>query len=147
MKLILEINKKVACPFSDKFFSNIVQKTIELSGYRFLNQKNVNISLAIIGDAEMKKINLQFRKKDSSTDVLSFPNYKKKQLFETKEKELYLGEILVSFPYIKKSAKIRNIKVESELSYVVSHGVLHCLGFAHGKEMFRIQDLATENKK
>jgi probable rRNA maturation factor len=147
MKLTLEINRKVSCPYSDKFFSDIVKKTIGLSRYRFLNRKKVNVSLAIIADAEMKKINFQFRKKNCSTDVLSFPNFRKKQLFETKEKDLFLGEILVSFPYIKKSAKIRNIKIENELGYVVSHGVLHCLGFAHGKEMFEIQNLAIQNKK
>ena len=140
MKIILEINKKAACPVSNKFFSNVVQETIELSGYRFLKLKNVTVSLAIIGNSEMKKINKQFRKKDCSTDVLSFPNFKKNDLLKVKEKDLFLGEILISFPYIKKSAKIRNIEIKEELGYVVSHGVLHCLGFVHGKKMFEIQD-------
>lgn len=145
MKLNLEINKKVACPFSEKFFKSVVEKTIELSGYRFLSSKSTTLSLAIIGDNEMKKINRQFRKKNCPTDVLSFPNYKEKELIKEKNRELFLGEILLSFPYIKKSAKMRDIKINEELISVVSHGVLHCLGFSHGKKMFEIQETVIKN--
>lgn len=144
MKLILEINKKVSCPFSNNFFSGIVQKTIELSGYRFLKRKNVTASLAVIGNGEIKKINRRFRKKDCATDVLSFSNYRKNQLLREKRGELFLGEILVSFPCIKKSAKIKGVGIKDELGRVVSHGVLHCLGFKHGKKMFEIQDSVVE---
>lgn len=147
MKLTLEINKKIACLISDNFFSGVARKTIELSSYRFLGSKNIILSLAVIGNDEMKKINRQFRKKDCATDVLSFPNYKKDQLSRLKEKTLFLGEILIDFPYIKKSAKMRDIEIKDELGYVVSHGILHCLGFSHGKKMFEIQNLVSKNKK
>lgn len=140
MKIALEINKKVVCPISEKFFSKIARKTVELSGYRFLCDKKLNFSLAVIGDAEMRKLNMAYRKKDCTTDVLSFPNYKLKELEKQKEKNLFLGEIIISFPYLKKSAKIRSMKIEDEVGYIFSHGVLHCLGFEHGKKMFGIQD-------
>lgn len=144
MKINLEINKKVVCPISENYFSKIIKKTVELSGYRFLNMKNLSFSLAVVGDAEMKGLNMKYRKKDCSTDVLTFANFKLKELEKQEEKNLFLGEIIISFPYLKKSARIRKVKVEDEVGYIVSHGVLHCLGFKHGKEMFKLQEKAIQ---
>ncbi len=125
MKLNLEINKKVTCPFSDNFFLKIAKKTIELSGCRFLfSKKNVSISLAIIGNKEIRAINNNFRKKNCPTDVLSFSNFSSNRLKKEKGREIFLGEIVISFPYVKNSAKMENKEVGRELAHVFSHGIL-----------------------
>ena len=68
-----------------------------------LYKKNILIcSLLLSGTKEIKKLNKKFRKKNRSTDVLSFPFYEKKQLRIQikKEKEIYLGDIIINFPKV-----------------------------------------------
>ena len=61
-------------------------------------------TLLLSGNKEIKKLNKKFRKKNKSTDVLSFPFYKKKDLKDVlkKEKEVYLGDIIINLNKIKK---------------------------------------------
>jgi probable rRNA maturation factor len=141
MKIILGINKKSACPISGKFLEKVVWETIKESGLRFLNQKEINISLAFLAAREIKKINKSYRQKDSNTDILSFSNYRKKEdLKREKKKIVYLGELLADYEYIKKSAKVNRIGAKDELAYVISHGILHLLGMKHSQKMFALQD-------
>jgi probable rRNA maturation factor len=141
MKIILDINNKSAFPISGKLLKKIVSKTIEKSGSHFLGKKNINLSLAFLTAGEIKKINKCYRKKNSSTDVLSFANYRsKKALIKEKSKSIYLGELLFDYEYIKKSAKVNRVSTNIELTYVISHGILHLLGMKHSQKMFTLQD-------
>ena len=55
------------------------------------------------GNKEIRHLNKKFRKKNKSTDVLSFPFYTKKELLKRfkKEKEVYLGDIIININKIK----------------------------------------------
>ena len=59
------------------------------------------------GSKEIKHLNKKFRKKNKSTDVLSFPFYSKKELNKKfkKEKEVYLGDIIINLNKLKKEFK------------------------------------------
>ena len=61
-------------------------------------KKNIFCTLLLSGDKEIKYLNKKFRKKSKSTDVLSFPFHTKKDLKKKllKEKEIYLGDIIVN---------------------------------------------------
>jgi probable rRNA maturation factor len=107
-------------------------ETIELSKVGFLGK--LDLSLAIVSEAEIKKINRIYRKKNKVTDVLSFSDYKKGK------KDIF-SELIVCYDYVKKSSKISGVSVRKEMAYVVSHGTLHCLGFKHGRVMYKLQDV------
>ena len=55
------------------------------------------------GSSEIKKLNFKFRKKNKTTDVLSFPFHNKKDLEEKlkREKEIYIGDIIINLNKIK----------------------------------------------
>ena len=61
-------------------------------------KKNIFFTLLLSENKEIKKLNNKFRKKNKSTDVLSFPFYTKKELDKklSKEKEIYLGDIIIN---------------------------------------------------
>ena len=62
-------------------------------------KKNHEFSILLTNNQKMKYLNLKFRKKNKSTDVLSFP-------IKIKEKKrLYVGDIAISFEIIKKRSK------------------------------------------
>ena len=105
------------------------------------NKKNKNFkkniiffSLLLSDNKEIKKLNKKFRKKNKSTDVLSFPFYKKKELISRlkKEKEIYLGDIIINLSKIKNKKKI--IKFKAEFNALWVHGLVHLFGHDHKQE-------------
>ena len=101
-------------------------------------KKNHEFSLLLTNDEQMKYLNLKFRKKNKTTDVLSFP-------IKIKEKKrLYIGDIAISYEIIKKRSKKTNFFLEFDKMWI--HGYLHLIGFDHNKlndfkKMFRKEKL------
>ena len=79
----------------------------------------------------MKKLNKEFRKKNKSTDVLSFPFFSIKNLKLNKQKSFYIGDIAISFESINIRSKESNFN--SEFDKVWIHGLLHLVGYNHIK--------------
>ena len=105
------------------------------------NKKNKNYEKNIIyctlmlsNSIEIKKLNQKFRKKNKSTDVLSFPFYEKKELSAKlkKNKEIYLGDIIVNLSKIKNKKNILSFK--SEFNRLWVHGLVHLFGYDHKRE-------------
>ena len=100
----------------------------------FYSNKNVNFTLLLSNNTNIKKLNYKFRKKNNHTDVLSFPSFIKTDLKkELKKKEIYLGDIIISYNYMNKPKK-QNIKMfKYKVIKTFIHGFLHLLGFDHIK--------------
>lgn len=101
-----------------------------------LLQSRKELTLVFLNAEEMKKINFQFRKKNRPTDVLSF---------ESEDPES-LGELLFCMDVLKIQAKDQRHSLEKEFIYMLTHGILHLLGYDHElskkeeKVMFHLQD-------
>ncbi len=96
-----------------------------------LNQKNKTLDLYLVTDAEMARLNWVYRKKKGPTDVLSFESHS----FLRGDVSNYLGEL-----YLAPRAAVRKRK---SLSLLTIHGVLHLLGYTHG----RVRDTIEMEKK
>ena len=123
---------------------SFIDKQVELLNKKnkLYKKNNLIFSLLLSGTKEIKKLNKKFRKKNKSTDVLSFPFYKKNQLNNKikKEKEIYLGDIIVNLSKI--SNKNNKKKFQEELNKLWIHGLVHLFGYQHTKD----QDFNTMNK-
>jgi len=96
--------------------------------YQFSNKK-IFFTLLLSNNKKIKKLNNQFRKKNKSTDILSFPITRLKKL----ENNSYLGDIIISYNYMNKP-KNQNIKMfKYKVIKTFIHGFLHLLGFDHIK--------------
>ncbi len=101
-------------------------------------KKNENRSLSVIflNEAPARAMNLQFRKKDYATDILSF---------ESADPESF-GDLAVCSQVAQKQSIEHKLSYRDELAYILLHGWLHLLGYEHeqgGKEaelMFKLQD-------
>ncbi len=115
-----------------KFF----EKKVGNFNKNFKKFKNHHIffTLLLSGDDEIKKLNKKFRKKNKTTDVLSFPFYKKKELKRKlkKEKEIYLGDIILNLNKVKD--KKNKSTFRSELNKLWIHGLAHLFGYDHKKD-------------
>ena len=112
-----------------------------------LFKKNTLIcSILLSGPKEIKNLNKKFRKKNKSTDVLSFPFYEKNQLNNKirEEKEVYLGDIIINLSQVKK--KNNKAKFKEELNKLWIHGLLHLLGYDHKSNTKYLKMKKLENK-
>ena len=98
-------------------------------------KKNVIFcSLLLSNNKEIKNLNKKFRKKNKSTDVLSFPFYDKKNLKKKlkAEKEIYLGDIIINLNKLDIKKNLKHFKIEFDKLWI--HGLVHILGHDHKKE-------------
>jgi apolipoprotein N-acyltransferase len=86
--------------------------------------KNSEISVTLVGDRAIRKINKKYRKMDKATNVLSF------ELGD----DILLGDIFISLDTVRKEAKRENIPVDEHTAHMLVHGILHLLGYDHIKD-------------
>jgi len=96
--------------------------------YQFKGKK-VSLTLLLSNNQNIKKLNKKFRKKNKPTDILSFPFEKK---FNVK-KNLYLGDIIISYEFINIPIKKTNLEFKDKLVKTFIHGFLHLLNYDHIK--------------
>ena len=109
--------------------------------YRFPNKK-ITLSLLLSNNKFIKKLNKNFRNKNKSTDILSFPLAKKTKI----SKKTYIGDIIISYNFMNKpkSQNIKNFKKKVIKTFI--HGYLHLLGFDHIKDKDYKRMLSEEEK-
>ena len=88
------------------------------------------VEISFICDRKMKSLNKKYRRKDKTTDVLSF---------EMGEDRV-LGDVFISKAEASKNAKKYGVLVKDEIVRILTHGVLHLLGYKHGAKMFKRQE-------
>ena len=96
--------------------------------YQYLN-KEVSLTLLLSNNKGIKKLNKNFRNKNKSTDILSFPFNNKIKI----SKKTYLGDIIISYNFINKP-RTQNLKsFQDKVIKIFIHGFLHLLNFDHIK--------------
>ncbi|KKQ50889.1 MAG: putative rRNA maturation factor [Parcubacteria group bacterium GW2011_GWD2_38_11] len=128
----------------------IFQRSLALAGLNCLENETLELSIALVGEDEIQKLNSQYRKKDSATDVLSFCEYEStKALCEKKQiidgQFIFIGELILCPTYIERNADEDGESMEFAITYITAHGILHLLGFEHSKKMFAFQKQVAEN--
>ncbi len=155
---MLEIHNFTQNEVDERFFQKVSEACLGELGI----DNKTEISLAIVGDGRMRKLNKIYRGKNRVTDVLSFgdksvlpyivkafPRLKKgedMEFVEPPDGVKRLGEIVICYPRAKKQAKEAGHSLESELTVLLVHGILHLAGYDHEKsdkeadEMGKLED-------
>jgi rRNA maturation RNase YbeY len=94
-----------------------------------VGRTEAELSVALIGDAEMRKLNARYRGKDYPTDVLSFP------MEESAPATRLLGDVIISVEQARRQAKARGRTLNQELATLLIHGVVHLLGYDHERSV------------
>jgi probable rRNA maturation factor len=120
---MIEINNTTKFKINEKLIKKVAEKFLES---RRLAKKEV--SIAFIGEARMRTLNKTYRKKDKTTDVLSFEGGDR---FD-------FGEIVINPAQIKRQAKESDNTFEQELFFILVHGLLHLAGYNDETEKDRL---------
>ena len=110
-------------------FSKGLLNALSLLTSQILNDHEKNdfeINLKLISSEEMMILNKTFRQKSADTNVLAFPTDPEIINF-TKE----LGDIAICIPFMESEAKTLNRDLDDHMMHLVTHGVLHLMGFDH----------------
>ena len=122
MSLIISLDEGIDI---EKPLNNKLNKVVST----ILDQEKMSdcvINLRLLNDKEMKKLNMQFRQKDKTTNVLSFPN-DDISVKQTKN----IGDIAISVEYVKAEAKKEGKTFDDHIIHMLAHGVYHILGYDH----------------
>jgi probable rRNA maturation factor len=87
------------------------------------------ISVAIVDNQEIKKLNTLYRKQNKITDVLSFAERDIRQ--NNIVAKNYLGEIVIAYPRAASQARENKHSVQREIANLLIHGFLHLSGYDH----------------
>ena len=123
-----------------KFLRQIVRTTLSIANFG----KASEVSLTLTDDANIRRLNADYREKDEATDVLSFALQEGMEMPLPPGMPVPLGDIIVSWETIQRQASEHGVDALAELAWAVSHGTLHLLGYDHQTEEQRAPMRALE---
>lgn len=121
---MIEINNLTTNPVNEEFLKRVAKKVFEGE-----NIERTNLSVVLIGQGRMRKLNKKYLGKNRVTDVLAFGQGQKFSILP--KGELSLGEIVICLREVRKNARKCQSTFEKELARVLIHGILHLLGYNH----------------
>jgi probable rRNA maturation factor len=86
---------------------------------------DAEVTLRLVGKAEGRRLNRDFRGKDYATNVLTFPYT---------DSEPLSGDIVLCAPVVAEEARVQGKALEAHYAHLVVHGMLHLQGFDHERE-------------
>ena len=92
-----------------------------------------------VGEAEARRVNREYRKRDYATNVLSFPY--------GAPGRVACGDILVCAPVVAREAKEQGKDVEAHHAHLVVHGVLHLRGYDHERSAADARRMETLERR
>ena len=103
------------------------------SKLREFKKNQIFFTILLSGNKEIKDLNKKFRKKNKTTDILSFPYHTKVELNKKlkTEKDIYLGDIIINLYKIKDKNIKKNFRIEFDRLWI--HGLMHLFGYVHKK--------------
>ena len=128
-KIILNldvVNKKWKKLMYYGFFYESVCLTLEKA--KFYNSE---LTIRLINNNEIKKLNKIWRQKNLATNVLAFPNYTNKNLSNNLN---YIGDLAISYDKIREESNLYDIPFFDHVIHIVIHGVLHLVGYDHNNK-------------
>ena len=116
-----------------------------LKGYEY---KTVSFDIFFCDGEKTHEINRDYRGKDYPADIITFALFADSEEADRQiqEFEINLGEIIIALDKIKDSASEKQIDNDTELKFMISHGIMHLLGFDHQTEE-EFDFVVSEQKK
>ena len=88
-----------------------------------------DLSLLLVGDGAMRRLNRRYRRMDRTTDVLAFPMRVTRHASPVTSN--LLGDVVISLPQAERQAAQASHALDREIAMLVIHGTLHLLGYDH----------------
>ncbi len=128
----------------EKFFINIAKKILKfylkqqevidnccLKGFDY---NTISFDILYCDSVKTHEINREYRNKDYPADIITFAIFADSDEKFVFAGEINLGEVIIALDKVIEEAEKKGVTKEYELSFLISHGILHLLGFDHQTE-------------
>lgn len=148
-------NRQALYEVEEDFITEIIKSTFHYLKFK----EKYEVSISLVDNGEIAKLNKHYRQKEYATDVLSFPMLnltkgvtceeelsKYYMPFKDIDIELPIGDIVISMEKVEEQSKAYAHSFHRELAFLLIHGILHLLGYDHErsvdeeKKMFGLQE-------
>ena len=99
-----------------------------------LENSKLYVSITLTNPENIHKINKEYRNKDYPADIITFAIFADSEDKFIFDGEINLGEVIIALDKVIEEASKKNVTKEFELAFLISHGILHLLGFDHQTE-------------
>lgn len=135
-------NRTASRSLGPAFFRRVC--TAALPYLKVPHGRTAEVSIVLVGTARMRTMNRRYRRKDKSTDVLSFP-------LPTRPIKGYtaisLGDLFISPADVARKAVQAGRPVRAQMAWTVVHGLLHLAGYDHERSAREARNMAALEKK
>ena len=117
---------------------------------KLLGEPSADMTLSLVGDRRMRRLNRRFRHKDRSTDVLAFAFREGRAPHGFSQAAAHLGDVVVALPTAHRQATAAGHPLEEEFVTLLIHGVLHLCGYDHERspsEALRMQKKERQTRR
>ncbi|MBQ8465387.1 MAG: rRNA maturation RNase YbeY [Alphaproteobacteria bacterium] len=121
-------------PLAENVVSLAVNCALPKTNKSFLKPEKIFLfNLCLSNDSEVHALNKEFRNKDKATNILSFANIDDPDFInDTKtESSFEMGDMIIALETMQKEADIKKISLHDHFCHLLTHGVLHLLGYDH----------------
>ncbi|KAI1293927.1 hypothetical protein EDD11_008349 [Mortierella claussenii] len=143
--MILLKNNQSVLRLPARVVKSQIQMLLTAAGYR-----DWDIGVCLTGDRKVRHLNTEYRGKDSSTDILSFPFVEAvkpgKMPAPQSMDDKNLGDIFISIPYVHRWCEKNNVDIHERLPVLYAHGICHLLGYDHQEDRDYVQMKKMETR-
>src|SRR5580704_10458874 len=142
------LNRQRAVRLARRPLESFLRRAQEAVGFQ-----GAGVTVCLVSDAEIARLNETFRKKKGPTDVLSFPAVVRRRPVRLRRGSSrakageYLGDIAISPSTARRYAKKNRRTLSSELQVLILHGVLHLLGYDHETDHGQMDKIEQKLRK
>lgn len=125
-KKFIDIAKKIL-----KFYLSEVQEQSCLNDFEY---DTISFDFLYCDSKKTHEINREYREKDYPADIITFAIFADSEEKFIFDGEINLGEVIIALDKVIEEAEKKGVTKEHELAFLISHGILHLLGFDHQTE-------------
>jgi probable rRNA maturation factor len=141
MSVSLQVHVR-AVQFGRRRVLRLAQTVLKLIG-----EPSADMSVSVVGDRRMRRLNHRFRHKDRSTDVLAFAFREARAPHCFHRTGAQLGDVVIALPTAQRQAKAARRPLEEELVALLIHGVLHLCGYDHERSKAEAQRMKRKERQ
>lgn len=128
----VEVSGTAIARFNRRDIAEFTRKVLlALERQHRLRKPLSEVSIALVDDATMRRLNRTFRHTNKTTDVLTFPADS-------------AGEIVICVDQARRQAMQERHSVATEVRYLIVHGILHALGYDHESDNGEMNELEVD---
>ena len=91
----------------------------------------ISFDILYCDNEKTHEINKDYREKDYAADIITFAIFADSEEKFVFDGEINLGEIIISLDKVEANSLEKGVSFEEELNFLISHGIMHLLGFDH----------------